>query len=545
MRHVTMKWGTQLGLVVAIALLLIGVVRVEGDPPQSDLTSKPNSIDQDANVASPDKVNPDTSDSDTGIVSKTFRPPGSWSFRIFKDEEKKPGAIYPQHERIDLILSTGWTLQQGFSEADSAINVPVKTTAWETADSWPIKADGNLKGGSGGSGGQGGETPHWAAQVSQLTVELDIREGGQVENRVGRDDPRSPTSARNKSVVWHNAQSNSITFDVIKPPNITDPFRIRIEDQSGTNPSLPLDYELTADSNSHTLNIASDAVTRDIIVKYGLDTNHNGSLDNDEVKSSYEIYGVSPTDYSDARGKLNDALWGLTKIADALVKRFKDGTWPSGHDYAPDSVVSTVKLSADALTHNFGGAFSEPGFVRLNNRDYFKASVTLAIYKYDKDSDASELVRGDSRFETGIDNWISKLDYATLHAAYVANPQPGPTKTVAFNDVIASFSFGATGSIGLGGCSSTGGAILLTVTPAGGNYSIDEGCQVANLIVQDVFDYNYFNPAGTFHEASISAASVQCGFGKTGAFHAKAGEVGVVRIEVHGDVDTSGHVIKP
>jgi len=169
MRHVTMKWGTQLGLVAAIAMLLIGVVRVEGDPP-SDLTAKGGSIDQDGNVSDADSVTADTADPDTGIVSKTFRPPGSWSFRIFKDEEKKPGAIYPQHERIDLILSTGWTLQQGFSEADSAINVPVKTTDWENADSWPITADGNLKGGSGGPAGQGGETPHWAAQVNSVVV---------------------------------------------------------------------------------------------------------------------------------------------------------------------------------------------------------------------------------------------------------------------------------------------------------------------------------------------------------------------------------------
>jgi len=179
------KWCA-IGLTLTAAVFAVAVTRVAAD---QELSVKQNSVDQDAQVASPDKTAATIVDTDTGLVSKTFVPPPKkgdpddrYRFRKFRaddDEqksEKKAAAHYAEHEYIDLILSTDWTLQPGFDEDPAAITVPVKVTEGEDANGWPITADGNLAGGGGGGGdgdaGAQADNPHWAAKVSSLTAKI-------------------------------------------------------------------------------------------------------------------------------------------------------------------------------------------------------------------------------------------------------------------------------------------------------------------------------------------------------------------------------------
>jgi len=122
------------------------------------------------------------------------------------------------------------------------------------------------------------------------------------------------------------------------------------------------------------------------------------------------------------------------------------------------------------------------------------------------------------------------------------------TRSVTLSLDGAQFQFGGTGSIGLGGVSvnsaepySSIGTITLEVTLNGCNYEVGTDA-VIDLTLHDVFDFDYFTPQN--FDESRSAAMIQSGFGKTGSV-ANAGQVGLVEVEVHGDVKITERTITP
>jgi len=513
-----------------------------------DMANKIDNNDAEASSGTAQQIAADT----VKLNSPIFEPPASNTGTNFKFIEFKNSTT-----RIDIELDPSAIMPARDKDEDFEIQFSATVTL-TNAGVFPLQGEGNLnriaQKTSTRRGTRLGQEifRHWSAKVSKTIADLDIRESQYTDNRVGPRDPRPHPTSTDKIVLWHLEGTDSVQLDLIKPPaapGFAAPgtFRVRVEDLGGRNAGvLPSDVALANNSVTYTLDVAMDSVDADILVKYGVDVNNDGVLGHSEVIHQYTVYGVTTADYSDARRRLDIALrLALTDMADVLVRRFRDGAFQPGNNYNPTSTANTAALNADRLTHYFGAStFANQRFKTINDRQYFEADATFPIFKWDVGSAGSDLVRTSDSFEDGIKNWIAGQTFNQIDAAYQAAPGPGAKRAVSLGNVKAKFSFGATGDIGLGGASSTGGALVVEVEPDGANYKIHAGCSVANVLVEDLFDYNYFNPAGAVNNASISAASVQCGYGKPGSV-ANAGQVGLVRIEVTGTVATPEITITP
>ena len=392
--------------------------------------------------------------------------------------------------------------------------------------------------------------------LNVINAELDIRETGRPENRVCQDDTRIPLNARNKILVWCNSGANTVTFDLIKPPDINSPVWIQIEDQNGLNSGMPHFERLDNESGTFTYTVAQENDGADLIVRYGADSNGDNSLNGtDEIEGSYEVYGVTANEYAESRQNYRAYFVILHDMADQLHKRFRNGdfsapSWPQG-DFRPTRTTDTATLSANRFTHNFGTAFTAAGFDDIGGRKYFVATATLPIYFYADNSPSSKLIRESGKLKNGLDAFILSLDYATVSTEYAA-AGGGATRSVTFSLDGAQFDFGATGWIGLGGVTvnssnpySSSGTITLQITLSGGNYEITADAEI-DLTLHDVFDFNYFNTswAADYSDASRSAGMIQSGFGRTGST-TDAGQVGLVEVEVDGDVETDERTVTP
>jgi len=498
------------------------------------------------------------------ITTKTFKPPSGWKFKEFTsdstptspydrrpfnpgqyvDIEIDPECLPPKVEAPTVRVKGPPPAKEG----PEAIKVVVtELTVPPTAGNFPLKCEGNLQP---PPGGQGSAEFHWSAKVSRIEVELDIREHGRQTNRIGREDPRlsgGDALARNKLLAWHNeGPGHKVTFDLVKPPDISGTFRVRIEDKSGTNQDLPTEFDMDTDSWTGTYNIAWNLnYGSDVAVKYGLDANGNGSLSDDEVMGQYEVFGISAADRAWAESRIKNWFipFALYDLADAITWRFVYGSFQES-EYDPTSSDQTYVVSAYDLAHPFGATAAADGFTEINDRMYFKAKMTLPVYYYAPESAGAELVRGSDEFLVGINSFIAKLTWAQVDAAYKADPDPGPTKAVDFAGVQTSFDFGPIGSIGLGGANSTGGNLTLNITPVGDAYRIEAGATVAALRIEDIFDYNYFTQGwlAEWSEAPLHAASVQCGFGRYDVVDG-VGQVALIRIDVSGEVPTAARII--
>lgn len=236
-------------------------------------------------------------------------------------------------------------------------------------------------------------------------------------------------------------------------------------------------------------------------------------------------------------------LIGITNLADQLQRRFAYGAFDSG-GYQPTSTTGSATLNAKRLTHYFGASLADNGFTELGGRQYYAATVTMPIYHYADDSDASELVRGSDELLGGLNSFIQSLSYATVEDAYESSPGE-TTRSVSFSMDGCNFSFGVS-NVGLGdvGINSSqphsgSGTITLQVTLNGSNYIISQNATI-DLTIHDVFDFDYFKGGwkAYYSDSSCSAAMIQCGFGKTGS-NTNAGQVALIEIEVDGNATTN------
>ncbi|MDD2598158.1 MAG: hypothetical protein PHO37_02875 [Kiritimatiellae bacterium] len=392
-----------------------------------------------------------------------------------------------------------------------------------------------------------------AVKVTVVKVELDIRETAQPQNRVGRDDPRVLDRVKNRILVWANSGANTITFDLIKPPNIMGPVWIQIEDLKGLNSGMPHFERLDVASTAFTYTVADDNDDPDLLVRYGADLDSDGTLSGfNETKGTYEVYGVTAEDYAESRNNYN---WyylpgSLYDLADQLHKRFANGTFGAG-DFIPTSVSGSATLNTTRLTHYFGASLTDAGFISLGGRQYYAATVTFPIYHYIDNSDASELIRESAHTKDGLDALVASLSYATVAAEYTA-ASGGVTRSVKLSLDGRTFQFGPAGSIGLGGVSvnsaapySSAGSITLQVTLSGVTYNIGTDA-IIDLTIHDVFDFDYFTTGwlAGFSDSSQSAAIIQNGFSKTGST-TNAGQIGLVEVEIDGSVIITGRTVTP
>lgn len=398
-----------------------------------------------------------------------------------------------------------------------------------------------------------GKTTEDKVKLTVAKADLDIRETAQPQNRVGRDDPRVLARVRNRILIWANSGGKTIAFDLIKPPDITSPVWVQIEDLKGVNSSLPHFERLDAASKAFIYTVADDNDAADLLVSYGADLNSDGMLSGtDEIKGTYEVYGVTAEEYAESRNNYN---WfylpgALYDLADQLHKRFASGAFGSG-DFRPTTTSNSATLSATRLTHYFGVNLTDAGFVTRGSRQYYAATATFPIYHYADNSDASELIRESPQLKDGLDAFVASLSHATVAAAYASAPG-GATRSVTFSLDGRTFQFGATGSIGLGGVGihsaepySGAGTIMLQITRNGGSYEISADA-TTDLTLHDIFDFDYFTTGwmAGFSDSSQSAAMIQNGFGKTGSV-TNAGQIGLVEIEVDGSVTITGRVVTP
>jgi len=494
-----------------------------------------------------DKMGADIPSGD-GTLVKTFTPPLKKEFLPFK------GITPVTH--VD--IQTDPALLDAVPAPDTSTLIKVTVDDVPTdAPLWPLRCEGNLPGRKVTYAAPNfppvSKEYFWRALVANKLIELDVRETVRQANRVGRDDPRTPKPAQDKLVLWHNETViHTVTFDAIKPPNIEATFMVRVEDSCGQNGgTLPQDVSLDTDSHTfYSLFIAEDSDSRDLVVKYGVDSDGNGTLSDAEVMGQYEVYGITAEDYDKSQNTLWLVLIGQFKLSNALLHRFTYGTWDP-ITYKPTSTADTVTLDAACTTHNFGATFAPTGFEEIKCRLYLKANVTMPVYYYASGSPASELVREDGDFVEGLNNYIANLTYDEIDTKYkAAGGVNNEIEEIEFANVDVNFNFSLFGGwVGLGHASGQVGGLTLYVWPAGENcYEIVAGSTIANTEVRDVYDFDYFDTGwGGTTGASRSGASIQCGFDMPGCAEGddgKAGQVAYVRIMIDGDVATNSRIVE-
>ncbi|MCP4696287.1 MAG: hypothetical protein GY862_05505, partial [Gammaproteobacteria bacterium] len=183
-------------------------------------------------------------------------------------------------------------------------------------------------------------------EVNIARVEMNVFETNHRENRIAQDDPRragNDKTARNKLLVWHDGTGNGVEFSVEKQDENSE-FWVEISG-TGILPWKPVFKKLTAKSTPFSLNaVLYSYFPYEFEVKYGLDHNKSDSLDKDEIKGRYEIYGLTDMEYLNARSAMLVFLsTGLFQLADALVHRFTWGEFNNPYvtmDYSPTKIKS-------------------------------------------------------------------------------------------------------------------------------------------------------------------------------------------------------------
>jgi hypothetical protein len=395
---------------------------------------------------------------------------------------------------------------------------------------------------------------------SVLSLELDVRETSRPNNRIGPDDPRlvppDDDNARDKLLVW-GGSSSTISFDAVRPPGITGPIWIQIEDSGGAAQQFE---KLELADKTYAESYAVNTLDPDLTLKYGIDQDNSSTLTGDEVKGSYEIYGVSENERVASVNTLNATLaTALYDLADALVRKFVEGSFsapgPFQTDFRPDNHASpgSITLSpnpAAEVVHNFGGTFTQLPFVTMNGRQYHEASITMPLFTWGASNPANDLLRGHGDFEEAIENYANSLSYSAVAAAWNAGT------TTANPDIrICSFSipptvevdFPPAGTVGLGDCDVASGALVIHVEKVGSSYYVysndTDHASVSSVILEDKWDYNYFKDVdGAAGFESQAAAQVQCSHGQSGV-PSGSGEVFFVRIEVDGELDEAVSIV--
>lgn len=394
-----------------------------------------------------------------------------------------------------------------------------------------------------------------------LSLELDVRETARPNNRMGPDDPRlvppDDDNARDKLLVW-GGSSSTISFDAVRPPGITGPIWIQIEDSGGAVQQFE---KLELADKTYTESYAVNKLDPDLTLKYGIDQDNSSTLTGDEVKGSYEIYGVSENERVASVNTLNATLaTALYDLADALVRKFVEGSFsapgPFQTDFRPDNYTSpgNITLSpnpAAEVVHNFGGTFTQLPFVTMNGRQYHEASITMPLFAWGASNPANDLLRGHGDFEEAIENYANSLSYSAVGTAWnagtaTANPDIRIC-SFAIPPTEDFFDFPPAGTVGLGDCDVASGALIIHVEKVGSSYYVyandTDHASVSSVILEDKWDYNYFKDVGgAAGFESQAAAQVQCSHGQSGV-PSGSGEVFFVRIEVDGELDEAISIV--
>ncbi len=118
------------------------------------------------------------------IISKTFLPPLGKQFTTF------PDGTWVDIERDP----EGLTIDKNVENKNTVERIKVSATEAEagTAGQFPMKCEGNLKGG-GGAGA--GTPPHWSAKVEKIVVSLELRTTDQISEADENDKHDSAVAA--------------------------------------------------------------------------------------------------------------------------------------------------------------------------------------------------------------------------------------------------------------------------------------------------------------------------------------------------------------
>jgi PKD repeat protein len=283
-------------------------------------------------------------------------------------------------------------------------------------------------------------------------VEMDVVEHHFPVNHIAQDDPRTDKTARNKLLVWSNPDK-TISFDVVKQ-DAKSVIWIAVHMVPFMSDETPRDYHLDPmifkkiEDDSKTLTLSDrlfpyninepytnnwnfDTSTAnlplykpDYIVKFGLDTNQSGSLEDEEVAGEYEIYSLTREDHELARDKFETLLgWKSTafgvvtavtngnifsgdfqtgnirELDYALIYKHTYGVFPGG-EYDPTSESHQIYSGRDydKLTHKCGGDFQlesttgkelnasgrvdDKDLLAVPDRNYPDGTVILPLYSY-------------------------------------------------------------------------------------------------------------------------------------------------------------------
>lgn len=388
--------------------------------------------------------------------------------------------------------------------------------------------------------GLGGET----ATINVIDPELDILETNHPANRISKDDTRYDLAvdenARNKILIWAEA-NNDLKFSLKKYANNNSPlihYEIRSVGIGGYN---HLEFgSVTGSQKDFTLRAVDTTDVADFIVLYGVNSNDDEELTGSEVKGMYEVYGATRTEYDESQFQWNLYLLGEFRVAQQLYHRFGFGRFeaPSGKDYRPQNTSNQFQITLGKddgcgsmfITHNFGADFSGISEIQCENVNRPKATATMPIYFYGENSDGAKEFLINASFRGEIGKFLDQLTRDEVINAFNNTSGSGDTKRVTFTvtrEDAKNFDVDATGGLGLGQIDYNG-TVTVTVKRVNTNYVLtsdeDDKLDVDGQ-VNDIFDFNFFNPEFPAFDtdASASAAMIQSAFKKTGGIQTNDG----------------------
>ena len=385
-----------------------------------------------------------------------------------------------------------------------------------------------------------------------FVTELHVGETARHANIIAWNDPcLVDCGAENKLLVWHDDdEENDITFDVRKFASFPTVY-YKITERLDWNAWVPGTGTLSYIYNTHGATVTGDSTDWDLKVYFG------PTEAEADCGGPYTIYGITDEDYDTSQTHFGWVyLPLLDKLALAMYTRFRQGNWSGvDSDYLPNSTTGTTLLSDGRTTHNLGSSYGTVYYLTINDVKYPRATTTVPIYYWNSYGEASDLIRQSGEFESGIDTFIDGISLADLEIAYNTAGYGNPRNVVFYfmRAQPAIFSFGPS-SIELSICLGDvrimqdlsnygyGHVTMLVTDNLDGTYTIHVDPTVTCRI-EDVFDFNYFNPAlGGI--APKDGATLQSAHGHSG-IPSGVGTVALIRIDINGTVNRASSTKGP
>lgn len=251
------------------------------------------------------------------------------------------------------------------------------------------------------------------------TIQVDVVDTNRRVNRAVPADPRSDPA--NKLVLWHRSPGENVISIAVEVPSYNalqyaqNPSQLSVR-VFGPDGDLLGSQELEATPGARefiNVQVASFDFSRDFSLSFGLvDTNGNFTEIN-----SFDIFGLTLSEYGWAQDALNLDLVLLSGLADEWVRRFKTGEW-TDEELRP-SEEGRVAISGHRFTHRIGAdMIACPSRMTGDGLVLDESLATIPLYSYSPGSEGSNFAIDDNNLAISLLGYFTNLDFSEVEIAF-------------------------------------------------------------------------------------------------------------------------------